>query len=288
MLYKKMGVINITPDSFSDGGQANQIDSFKKAFIATEKWADIIDIGAESTAPMNQKVKQADEMTRYESIFFPFLSSQEDFNTTISIDTYKIDTFKYVYAQIKKYWPQSKIIFNDVSGKIDDALISLLSNKAYDFKYVFSHNLSPHREETTSHMKYVKDLSEYDFLTHLTEYFLNQIDKFSELERIIIDPCFGFSKSREQNHQLLRNFKTFLLQIPYQVSCLYGVSRKSFLRIPKDLDIKDEENLKVLEQMQAILFYDLIKEPLERELIFRTHTPNSFQAAENIKKIFDV
>jgi dihydropteroate synthase len=284
-----MGVINITPDSFSDGNQFNSLESFSTRFNELLEWADIVDVGAESSAPMNNSVPKIEELKRYQDIFFPFLEKTADPQITISIDTYKIEVFKEVAIKLNLHWPSTKIIFNDISGKLDSELIDLLTNFKIPFTYIYSHNLCRSRKDCLKHMDQVPDLHDFEFVKSVVEYFINGIDIINETQRpFIIDPCFGFSKSREQNHTLLKYFKTFLLQLPYSIPCVYGISKKSFLRFPKDLDVKDKENIIVLEQMQSILMYELLKESLQRELIFRVHEPKSFQAANNIKKLFDL
>lgn len=289
MISKLMGVINITPDSFSDGNKYNSEDNFAKKFAELLNWAHIIDIGAESSAPMNEAISSEDELSRYQNIFFPYLEKTEDPETTISIDTYKIETFKVVAKKINLHWPKTKLIFNDVSGKLDSELLDLLKSFPIDFTYVYSHNLCKQRSKCLDHMKFTNDLVDLEFIKHVVEYFINGISTLKETKRnFVIDPCFGFSKSREQNHMLLKYFKTFLLQIPYSIPCIYGISKKSFLRFPKDMDIKDSKNVERLEQIQSILLFDLIKESLQREMIFRVHSPKVLESAMNVKKIFDV
>lgn len=284
-----MGVINITPDSFSDGNQFNNTEQFSKRFGELLEWAEIIDIGAESSAPMNKAISNSEELKRFEDVLFPFIEKTADPEVTISIDTYKITTFKAVAIKLNEKWPKTKIIFNDVSGKLDTELIDLLTNFKINFTYIFSHNLCKNRESCLKHMDKTNSLQDFDFIKSVVDYFQKGIATLQETGRpFMIDPCFGFSKTREQNHTLIKYFKTFLLQIPYSIPCVYGVSKKSFLRFPKDMDVRNKENMVLLEQMQSILMFDLLKESLQREMIFRVHEPKSFQAAINIKKIFDI
>lgn len=287
MLTQLMGVINITPNSFSDGEQYNSQEKFAAKFNDTLKWAQIIDIGAESTAPMNDKVSYEEELSRFRTIVFPFVEKTEDPRIILSIDTYKVEVFKEVYKKIQEDWPETRVIFNDVSGKLDDKLLGFLIEHP-QVTYVFSHNLAPTREKTNQHMKYLNESQELDFVKHMVEYFFTGITTLKENKiNFYIDPCFGFSKTREQNHVLLKYFKTFLLQIPYDIPCLYGVSKKSFLRFPKDLDIGDKDELMVLENMQSILLYEVIKDS-HRHMIFRSHGPESLRAAQQIKNIFEL
>ena len=233
-----MGVINLTPNSFSDGGDFNQFHSFKNRFLELLKWAHIIDLGAESTAPFNSKISAKEELSRYEELFFPLLEELEDPHIEISIDTYKVDVFITVLKKINLKWPKTRVIFNDVSGAIDSELVDVLKSRELDFSYVFSHNLAPSREQTQNHMKYLSPSVGMDFFRENIRYFEEGLKRLSTFEKtIIIDPCFGFSKSREQNLYLLKNLKTFLLQFPVGLDCLVGISRKSFLRSEKNKDL---------------------------------------------------
>lgn len=288
MITKLMGVINITPDSFSDGSQFNTQEKFSLKFNELLSWADIIDIGAESTAPMNEKVSSDIEIKRFRDVLFPFIENNIDPMIKISIDTYKIKVFKEVAAKLARFWPKCEVIFNDVSGKLDTELMEFLKTSELKFTYIYSHNLCLSRQETNKHMDYTLEIQEIEFVKSVVEYFIVGIDKLKGCGRnFYIDPCFGFSKTREQNHALLKYFKTFLLQMPYSITCLFGISKKSFLRFPIDLDLKDENSIKMLEQMQSIFIFDLVKESMQREVVFRVHDPICINSALNVKKILE-
>lgn len=284
-----MGVINLTPNSFSDGGCFNQSDSFEKHFCSLLKTASIIDLGAESTAPFNDPISIDEELKRYEEVFFPLLRTLPDPKSIISIDTYKVSVFKAVASKIKKSWPKTKIIFNDVSGSLDNELIDLLKDDSLDFSYVYSHNLAPNRGQTSHHMNYCLKVGNESLLKEIKNYFKNGLSKLKEIKReIIIDPCFGFSKTREQNHYLLSHMKEFLSAFDEEQPLLYGISRKSFLRLPPDMDIRDSENIKVLDHMQTLLMDEIIKYNPDRKIIFRCHNDTSLKAIQNKKNIFDL
>ncbi|MBT4791165.1 MAG: dihydropteroate synthase [Halobacteriovoraceae bacterium] len=289
MMDKVMGVINITPNSFSNTTEINDQESFKSKMDDILAWAQIVDIGAESTAPFNEPITEEQERERFNNTLIPYLLNQPDPETTISIDTYKVSVFKYVATKINEYWPKTKIIFNDVSGKLDDTLIDFFENFTIPYVYIYSHNMCPNRAKTSDHMKYTSDARDLEFIKEMVVYFLNGITVLKKYNvNFWIDPCFGFSKTREQNHILLKHFKTFLLQIPYSISCVYGISKKSFLRFPKDLDVVDPKNIIILEQMHTVLLYDLLKDSMQRELIIRMHDKAPMIAVNNIKKIFDL
>jgi len=277
-----MGVINITPNSFSDGNLFNSIESFEPKFNEACSDFDIIDLGAESTAPFNNPVDTSEELARFEDLLFPVLRSSEDNALTLSIDTYKIDVFKKVYIEVKKYWPSTQIIFNDVSGKIDEELISIL-NSDLDFSYVFSHNLAPSRTETNKHMEFLTD---EDIILHMHQYFLNGLGTLANFnKKIILDPCFGFSKTRQQNHHLLKNLKHVFEGIDTRYDLMYGISRKSFLRFPREMDLGDVHNQKILDGTQALLFNKLFSDIQNRSIILRVHDLNSIHALKNTYSI---
>jgi dihydropteroate synthase len=285
-----MGVINITPNSFSDGNKFKNYVQFRDYFIDMLSWADVIDIGAESTAPFNDPIDSAIELERFEEFLFPLVSELNDPHMLLSIDTYKPEVFYEVYLVVKHYWPETHLIFNDVSGKIDDELALILSDTDLDFDYVYSHNLSPRRFETSNHMDFCSKKDSYDFLDEMVNYFrvgLEILGPITFNRKVWIDPCFGFSKNRSQNQFLLKNIHYFLEGIPSNISVLYGISRKSFLRVPQELDPKCSDNIEVLDQMQTVFIYDLLRNAIDREFLFRVHSANSLKSAVNIISIIE-
>ena len=286
-LVQTMGVMNLTPDSFSDGGKLKTSSDVIKTFTQMLNWSDVIDLGAESTAPFNDPIDVLAEYKRFETYFFPILSKLPDPKTILSIDTYKPELFYELYYVVKYFWPQTKLIFNDVSGKIDDELVDILMDGELDFDYVFSHNLCPKRELTSNHMDYCSKDESFEFIREVFQYFRNGLEILRPTNRKVwVDPCFGFSKTRKQNHLLLKHFKTFLLQLAWEVPVVYGISRKSFLRYPVDMDVKKRENQVILDQMQATLIYDLISDEMPKEFLFRVHDPSAVKSALNLMKIF--
>lgn len=251
MNLKRMGVMNITPDSFSDGGEFFSPLSISPQiqFLST---FDAIDIGAESTAPQNASIPWTLEWERWQMVL-PFL---QDIATTISADTYHPETI----FELLKYWKdhkfKSKLMWNDVSGKFDDSVRDFLKSGG---DYIFCHNLAPSRELSGRHMDYVsKDL--------------NLSDYFSPYKhpQVIFDPCLGFSKSYEQNWDILEQFEQLQKSVDHS-RWLVGFSRKSFLR--KKYAVTDREEL---DRLHALELKPLIAKA-SGELWIRSHRPELIQ-----------
>jgi len=270
-----MGVINITPNSFSDGGEFNSLSSFKNqiAYLKTYDCT-IFDIGAESTAPFNDPISIEEEIKRL-TPFLELIKSGEIFthSDTLSFDTYKIETMKYILEFLKDTDYGGEIIWNDVSGIIDDDLIRLL--KEYSFKYIYSHNLVPSRAETSDHMNYAED--EIDLFT----YFNSAFSVFSQcgvMDRVIFDPCFGFAKSLEQNYELLDTIDDWCLD---SFNWLIGISRKSFLQA---LSVEEDKSSRIAfsELIHVQLLTDWMRSFTSSEMIIRLHDPKVFHASHTL------
>jgi dihydropteroate synthase len=243
----RMGVLNVTPNSFSDGGKFFEPSQIESRLNFLDQF-DVIDIGAESTAPMNTSLNHSMEWERWKLVL-PYL---KHLKAVISVDTYHPETIFEILKYFKDEKLSQKLIWNDVSGKFDDYVVEFLKS-GHD--YIFAHNLSPQRELAGRHMDYVcPEL-------HLEDYF---IDK--KHPQIIFDPCLGFSKTYEQNWWILENFAHLTKSIGHK-RWLLGFSRKSFLR--KKYDSLDNEKLDQIhkdELMKAISDYS-------GELWVRTHRP---------------
>jgi dihydropteroate synthase len=227
MYLKRMGVINVTPDSFSDGGELtpqNFLERFKSLGPL-----EAVDIGAESTAPMNQPISWAQEWER----LLPFMPLLKQLPCILSFDTYHPETIEEILRfSHDHHWTQ-KIIWNDVSGKFDGFVRDFLSCSP-DFSYVLCHNLAPSRAHTGKHMDYIDlDLT----LEKISDYFSPLA-----IPQVIFDPCFGFSKTYEQNWEILNRFGELQLLTKHD-QWLLGLSRKSFLRKKYHLSLSDKDQL---------------------------------------------
>lgn len=287
MNYKTMGVVNVTPDSFSDGGELSRPEKSEIAFVQKAQDFDIVDVGAESTAPFNDPIDAKTELSRLESFFHPLFEKIKDPRKIISIDTYKPEVFYEVALQLQSIWPKSPLIFNDISGQVDEDLRCLFRD-GIQFDYVLSHNLCPRRELASSHMDYLLPLGGKEFTNSVSSFFLDRLGRLPKSSAgIFIDPCFGFSKTREQNQDLLRHFKVFADRIPAEHEILVGISRKSFLRFPKDLNPKLAQSQLKLDCLQTLICKELLESSPNRRFIFRSHNLAPFNAIEESALIFE-
>jgi dihydropteroate synthase len=257
-----MGVINITPNSFSDGGEIEASEQLHHR-IKTFGIIDALDFGAESTAPMNRPISCQEEWER----LAPFLSEIIKYNCAISIDTYHPETVE----KISRIWIDQKIplpfIWNDVSGKFDTYTRKfLLLNKK--FHYVFCHNLSPSRELSGYHMNYQihPHREEMDFLEELADYFRPHIH-----ERVIFDPGLGFSKTYEQNWFIMDHFDLLQKKIGHW-NWLIGFSRKSFIRKKFNITELTIQSKDELDHIHGELLHKM-RLSLHGTVWVRTHRP---------------
>ena len=209
-----MGVLNVTPDSFSDGGQFNEINS---AILHVDKMlkngADIIDIGGESTKPGSEPVSANEESKRIVPIIKAIKNEYKDI--LISVDTYKSTV-------AKKAIEAGADFVNDISGlTFDDEMVSLLAQR--NIPVVIMHiNGKPKTMQ--------KNILYSDLISDMKRFFIKQceyaINSGIKENNIIIDPGIGFGKTFDHNFTLLKRLKEFGdLGFPI----LIGPSRKAFI-----------------------------------------------------------
>ncbi len=218
-----MGILNVTPDSFSDGGKFLDSDkAYNYALEMQEAGADIIDIGAESTRPGSQPVNLEEEWQRLEPVLKKL---QNDIKVPISIDTYKSDI-------AQRALQEGAQIINDISGLTFDPRMSEIAAAA-DCSVIIMHIKGTPRNMQEN--PYYKNLMEEIF-----KYFLDRIQfaKKAGIHQLILDPGIGFGKRFEDNFELIRRLSEFrILGYPIMV----GPSRKSF--IGKVLDTGTDDRL---------------------------------------------
>ena len=221
-----MGILNVTPDSFSDGGLFfNASDATEQTELMKKNGASIIDVGGESTRPGSILVNEKDEWKRIEKII---ISLKKKFPKMIlSLDTRK----SYV---MKKGLENGVNIINDVSGfNFDKKSIGIL--KRYKNLPFVLHHMQGTPDTMQKNPKYDDALLDiFDFFEKKINFFIrNKIKKDS----IIIDPGIGFGKNLKHNLRILSKLSTF-----HSLGCpiLIGTSRKRFIEhIVTKLDTED-------------------------------------------------
>ncbi|HEX4593763.1 MAG TPA: dihydropteroate synthase [Bryobacteraceae bacterium] len=220
-----MGVLNVTPDSFSDGGKYLEPDrAFARAVELEEQGADIIDIGAESTRPGAGRVSEAEELRR----LVPVLKRlRGKLAVPVSVDTYKS-------AVAEKALEHGAEIINDPSGLTFDAQLARVA-ASHNAALIINHMRG--NPETWAKLPPLKDVigairHDLDAAVH------RAVRSGVERARIAIDPGLGFGKRREQNAEILARMDEFAsLEFPIMV----GPSRKSFL--PQTADVLSQSLL---------------------------------------------
>lgn len=218
-----MGILNVTPDSFSDGDcWLDPEKALEQALKMAEEGADLIDIGGESTRPGAPSVSLEEEKKRV----LPVLKKiRPRLSIPISIDTQKA-------ALAREALEEGADLINDVSAATFDPEMASVVGKA-GCPLVLMHMRG--RPETMQ-----KEIIYRDVVGEVLQYLQQRIESLSRIgvsrDRLIMDPGIGFGKEFEHNRQLLQNLRKFqTLECPVMV----GVSRKSFLgkisgRVPQD------------------------------------------------------
>lgn len=204
-----MGILNTTPDSFSDGGQAVSVESaVAKAQQLVEHGADIIDIGGESTRPGAQPVALEEELQRVIPVVEALIKL--DLNVPISIDTYKAEVASRALAC-------GAHIINDVWGlRHDPRMAEVVSS--YQCPIIITHN----RQQPKAYTQLVDEV-----ITELQESI--QLARAAGIkdEMIILDPGIGFAKTLTDNLRLMNQLHR-IVELGYPV--LLGTSRKSMIQ----------------------------------------------------------
>jgi dihydropteroate synthase len=209
-----MGVLNVTPDSFSDGGKYSDPDrAFARAVELEDEGADILDIGAESTRPGSHRTPEAEELRR----LIPLLKRLRGrLAIPISVDTYKSGV-------AEKALEHGVEIINDPSGILLDLQLPRVVTK-YDAGLIINHMRGT--PETWAKLPPIKDLMRS--ITIDLDAALHRARQVGvQKHQIVIDPGLGFGKRREQNSEIIANLGELRV---FDLPILVGPSRKSFLR----------------------------------------------------------
>ncbi|MBE5929347.1 MAG: dihydropteroate synthase [Lachnospiraceae bacterium] len=219
-----MGILNVTPDSFSDGGQfyrEGDISDVDKALAAVRdmlsQGADIIDVGGESTRPGHTKISVAEEIER---TCFVIEAIKEHFDVPVSLDTYK--------SQVAQAGIMAGAdMINDIWGlKYDEKMASLIAETGVACCLM-------HNRDNTNYYSLISDIKD-----DLNDSINIALDAGIAKDKIIIDPGLGFGKTYEQNVKVMHNLEKFN-ELGYPL--LLGTSRKSLIGNMLELPVEERE-----------------------------------------------
>ncbi len=247
-----MGILNLTPNSFYDGGKyTNDADVLKQVEQMLFDGADFIDVGAYSSKPNAEFVSEQDELDRLIPIVKSIL--KEFPNTLLSIDTFRSQVAKQAIEA-------GACIINDISaGNLDDKMMETIATLQVPY-------IMMHMKGTPQTMM---QLSNYqDVVKEVLFYFSEKIAlaRSFGINDLIVDPGFGFAKTVEQNYEILQKLELFsILELPL----LVGISRKSMIYKPlqttpdKALNGTTALNMMALTKGAKILRVHDVKEAVE-------------------------
>lgn len=229
-----MGILNVTPDSFSDGGKYyRKEEAVAHALEMIDAGADIIDIGGESTRPGSEAVSVQEETDRVIPVITEILKLKPE--ALLSIDTTKKEVADAALRQGVK-------IVNDISSaSFDPEILNVV--KQYDAAYVIMHMKGTPKtmQQSPSYEFVISEI--YDYFTHK----IQQVKK-SGIKTIIIDPGIGFGKRIRDNYEIIRRLDEFKgLGLPIMI----GLSRKSFLGKSMDLSIEERDSATIVAETMA-------------------------------------
>ena len=225
-----MGIMNLTPDSFSDGGQYNQMDqSLKHAEKLIGEGADLLDIGGESTRPGHTQISVEEEIERIAPVIENIKS---EFEIPLSVDTYKSPVAKVALDL-------GADMVNDIWGlKYDSQMAALVAD--YRVPVCLMHN-----RMNTDYKDFIPDT-----LSDLEECIQLAKDAGIPEGQIIVDPGVGFAKSYEQNLEVIRRLEAYKV-LGYPI--LLGTSRKSVIGLTLDLPFDEREEGTLVTTVMAVL-----------------------------------
>ena len=261
-----MGILNVTPDSFSDGGKYIRIDdALKRVESIVMEGADIVDIGGESTRPGSKKIGIDEEIERVVPVIERV---KKELEVLISIDTYKERLARLAVLEA------GADIVNDVSAlRFSENMASVIADLNVPVVLMHMKGTPEHMQENPFYENVINDIKEFFY-----ERIGWAISKGIKREKIIIDPGIGFGKRFEDNIQIikkLREFKEFDLPI------LTGVSRKTFLGV-----ISGE---KIPEKREAETITTNLISILNGASIIRVHNvKNAVNSIKVLKELIDI
>ena len=213
-----MGVLNVTPDSFSDGGKYFERDAaMVHAAQMIEDGADIIDIGAESTRPEATPISAEEEINRLKKI----LPAIKKLGVPISVDTYKPEVAELVLKR-------GVSIINDIHGLEDSRMIDVV--KKFNAPVVAMHN---------------EKCSDGDIIGDIKKFFRRTLENCKvrsfDTRKIIFDPGIGFCKTPEEDLEIIRRLDELKTLDGQEIFLAVGVSRKSFIGTTTGLKVDERD-----------------------------------------------
>ena len=201
-----MGILNGTPDSFSDGGRYNTSDTaVAHAKLMIEQGADILDVGVESTRPGHTQISEAEELERMKEVLLPVLECS---TVPVSVDTYRAETADFALSQ-------GAHILNDIWGLKYDKDMAAVAAK-YDVPVIIMHN---------------QNSTDYDdIIDDMKAFFFSSVDlalkEGVKPQNIWLDPGIGFGKDYAQNVEVIQRLGEITV---YEYPVLLSPSRKRFI-----------------------------------------------------------
>jgi dihydropteroate synthase len=220
-----MGILNVTPDSFYDGGfYTTEAAVVKRAAQIVEEGGLFIDIGAMSTRPGAKEISLQQEIDR----LLPVVRSvkREFPEANLSIDTYRSEVIQLIYNEIGGF------LVNDISGgTFDDKMFEKVAGLNLPYILMHTQGMSDTMQDSPVYLNVVREI-----ILFLSE----QLQKLNQLGvcDIIIDPGFGFGKTADHNYELLNHLDSFKI---FGLPIIAGISRKSM--IWKELNISPDQSL---------------------------------------------
>lgn len=211
-----MGILNVTPDSFSDGGKFNELElAMGQAARMIADGVDLIDVGGESTRPGHEQITEEEEIARVVPVIRELKAR---FDVPVSIDTYKSNVAEAALEA-------GADLLNDIWGFLYDERMADLAVK-YDVPVCLMHN-----RDNTDYGDFVEDV-----MSDLKKC-LEVAEKYGvKKEKIMLDPGIGFGKTYEQNLMMMNHLER-LCELGYPV--LLGTSRKSMIGLTLDLPVTE-------------------------------------------------
>ncbi len=208
-----MGILNITPDSFYDGGKFSSEEQIKnKIERMLDEGCDIIDVGAYSSRPGAENISEKEELSRLKPVLEMIRNHFQD--VIISVDTFRSGIANYVIENFNVE------IINDISsGDMDSEMFDIIAEHKIPYIMMHMQGTPQNMQKKPQYENVVKEVIRY--FAEKTEQL-----KLLGVNDLIIDPGFGFGKTIDHNYQLLKHLDDFKI---FELPILAGLSRKSMI-----------------------------------------------------------